>query len=318
MNNVFENHLDVAYDYDEGRWWSRSNCTNRCIFWYFQCFWLGTRITFHQRGCPKNWSAEDGSILFRNFRSHATLRVGKSFFRCARSLPSNWFMPLDGRQDWATDDGQGCNECNRTGIAQKEKTPVKLRANKNLCIFIDMQSAVAGRRWRREERTCVCASVSAALPWHLEGVGCLVLQKGGWSCVGRHVWRIVELHNMHFFIGHPPKIYSPTHIDLLPDNCPESSNTTTMGMPSSMPIVLRICVHVRVPALVVFWHCAELWVVYAVGDRLNVIFHCNSRGFFQGGFHQRISIKFWETSLVRRAGIAICAYPSNESNSCEK
>lgn len=116
---------------------------------------------------------------FYSETSGATLRyVLVNLFRCARSLPSNWFMPLDGRQDWATDDGQGCNECNRTVIAQKEKTPVKLRANKNLCIFIDMQSAVAGRRWRREERTCVCASVSAALPWHLEGVGCLVLQKG--------------------------------------------------------------------------------------------------------------------------------------------
>lgn len=52
----------------------------------------------------------------------------------------------------------------------------------------------------------------------------------------RHVWRIVELHNMHFFIAAIRcEIYNATHIDLLPDNCPESSAAT-------MPSTEWICV----------------------------------------------------------------------------
>jgi len=146
-----------------------------------------------------------------------------------------------------------------------------------------MQSAVAGRRWRREKRrTCVRVSVSAALPKGLSGWGYCTRTGGsskrGWlSCVGRHVWRIVELHNMHFFIGHPPKIYSPTHIDLLPDNCPESNPPAPQQWechrrcPSSNGFVSML--------VSLAPHRAELWVVYAAGDRLNAIFHCNSSVF---------------------------------------
>lgn len=118
---------------------------------------------------------------------------------------------------------------------------------------------------------------------------------------------------MHFFIGHPPKIYSPTHIDLLPDNCPESSsanNNANASADAHRP--MDLCPRPR-PCLWLGYVLArrrvELWVANAAGDRLNAIFHCNSNVFlvfsvlfFRAGFHQRISIKFRRHILRRSNG----------------
>lgn len=82
-----------------------------------------------------------------------------------------------------------------------------------------------GRRERMSECVPVCNSVCVCVC-----VSDCVLRRL------RHVWRIVELHNMHFFIAAIRcEIYNATHIDLLPDNCPESSAAT-------MPRAEWICV----------------------------------------------------------------------------
>lgn len=83
-----------------------------------------------------------------------------------------------------------------------------------------LRTAMRVRERERERMTeCVCVCVSDCVLRRL-----------------RHVWRIVELHNMHFFIAAIRcEIYNATHIDLLPDNCPESSAAT-------MPRAEWICV----------------------------------------------------------------------------
>lgn len=126
----------------------------------FQCFCFGavfpTRITFRQwlpqrTDLPGRW--DEVGCHFLPGASGAT-RVGKSFFfspAFGRYLETDLCLLMDDRiGQWA----KGCNECSHTHTNThtvlytqgEKKEPTKLRANKNLCIFIDMQSAVAGQR----------------------------------------------------------------------------------------------------------------------------------------------------------------------------
>lgn len=132
---------------------------------------FSTRITFRQWGCPKNRSARDEDKLFLFlFHKLPGLRVLENIFFDAFGccLQTDLCPLMDDRiGQWTRMQRVQPNRHH----PEWKKTPLKLRASKNLCIFIDMQSAVAGRRWRREKRrTCVRVSVSAAWPARVEAM----------------------------------------------------------------------------------------------------------------------------------------------------
>lgn len=146
-----------------------------CIFMDIQCFCLGAVFRHGLRfvnGAARKTDLPGMRINFFLFLFHKLpgLRVLENIFFDAFGccLQTDLCPLMDDRiGQWTRMQRVQPNRHH----PEWKKTPLKLRASKNLCIFIDMQSAVAGRRWRREKRrTCVRVSVSAAWPARVEAM----------------------------------------------------------------------------------------------------------------------------------------------------